>query len=43
MAKLKAGDQAPDMVVQDTTGASLRLSELWHESVLVLTFLRHFG
>jgi hypothetical protein len=42
MAKLKAGDQAPDMVVQDA-GAGLRLSELWHESVLVLTFLRHFG
>jgi peroxiredoxin len=43
MAKLKAGDPAPDIVVQDTAGVNLRLSELWHAQVLVLVFLRHFG
>jgi peroxiredoxin len=43
MAKLKAGDHAPDVAVQDATGASLRLSELWRDGFLVLVFLRHFG
>jgi hypothetical protein len=43
MAEVKAGERAPDMVIRDATGASLRLSELWHEGNLVLVFLRHFG
>lgn len=43
MAKLRAGDRAPDIIVQDTAGTSLRLSALWRDRVLVLVFLRHFG
>jgi peroxiredoxin len=43
MAKLKAGDRAPDLAVEDSSGATLRLSDLWRERVLVLVFLRHFG
>ena len=43
MAKVAVGDQAPDIVVQDAAGPTLRLSELWAEHVLILVFLRHFG
>ena len=43
MAKVKAGDRAPDILLHDAAGAALRLSELWREHVLVLVFLRHFG
>jgi peroxiredoxin len=43
MAKLRAGDKAPDIQVCDAAGMTLRLSELWRKHVLVLVFLRHFG
>jgi len=43
MSKIRAGEKAPDILVQDAAGASLSLSELWRECVLVLVFLRHFG
>ena len=43
MAKIRAGDQAPDILVHDAAGVSLRLSDLWREHILVLVFLRHFG
>ncbi|HJU12688.1 MAG TPA: hypothetical protein VJ728_17520 [Candidatus Binataceae bacterium] len=43
MAKLAAGELAPDMLVHDSTGGALRISELWRDSPLVLVFLRHFG
>ena len=43
MAELRVGDDAPDIVVHDAAGGSLRLPELWREQVLVLVFLRHFG
>jgi len=43
MAKVTTGDRAPDIVVHDTAGTSLHLSEIWGEHVLVLVFLRHFG
>ena len=43
MAKLREGDTAPNVLVHDAAGGNLRLSELWHEHVLVLVFLRHLG
>jgi peroxiredoxin len=43
MARLKAGDKAPDILIHDSAGARLNLSELWREQELVLVFLRHFG
>jgi len=43
MAKIRAGEKAPDILVHDAAGTSLRLSELWREHVLALVFLRHFG
>jgi peroxiredoxin len=43
MAKLKVGSPAPDLVVQDAAGPTLRLSELWADHTLILVFLRHFG
>lgn len=43
---LQKGDRAPDIELQDQDGVSVRLSELWKESVLVLFFYpkdRTFG
>jgi peroxiredoxin len=35
--------QAPDLILQDTTGKPVRLSSLWDEQPLLLSFTRHFG
>ena len=37
---LQAGNQAPDITLPDATGRSVRLAELWKESVTVLIFYR---
>src|SRR5512134_3115627 len=42
-AHLKFNDPAPDLELQDVTGASLQLSSLWKNQVLILAFTRHFG
>lgn len=34
---------APDIVLQDTAGKSVRLSSLWANRPLLLAFTRHFG
>lgn len=40
---LKFNDLAPDVELKTVEGAPLLLSSLWHEKVLVLAFIRHFG
>ena len=42
-ARLTIGDAAPEVVVFDSTGQALPLSETWKRGPIVLTFLRHFG
>jgi hypothetical protein len=32
-----------DTSLVDSTGASHRLGDLWHDRLVVLVFLRHFG
>jgi hypothetical protein len=32
-----------DVVLQDSTGADVRLGDLWAERPAVLVFLRHYG
>lgn len=39
----QAGDQAPDLELPDTSGASRRLSELWADGPVHLVFMRQFG
>ena len=39
----QAGDQAPDLELPDTSGASRRLSEYWARAPLHLVFMRQFG
>jgi len=34
---------APDLLLQDTSGQPVQLSSLWQERPLVLAFTRHFG
>lgn len=44
MAKrLVRGDQAPDLSVLDAQGQPYRLSRLWQNGPVLLSFLRHFG
>lgn len=40
---LAAGDIAPDLMLPDHTGQSVKLSSLWHDQPLVLIFARHLG
>lgn len=40
---LKFNDPAPDLVLLDVNGNSIKLSSLWKNQVLILTFSRHFG
>lgn len=40
---LNFNDPAPDLVVLDIKGKSVRLSSLWAKRPLVLAFTRHFG
>lgn len=41
----EVGTAAPDVVLQDSAGKEIRLSDLWTgaPSALVLVFFRHFG
>ena len=39
----KPREQAPDSQVNLADGASVRLSQYWQDSRLVLVFLRHLG
>lgn len=40
---LATGTPAPDLVLEDHTGASRSLSEFWADQPLLLMFWRHFG
>jgi hypothetical protein len=40
--KLSVGDEFPELVL-DSRAGEVRLAERWHESPLVLAFMRHFG
>lgn len=41
--KLAPGDQAPDGGCLHKDGQPTRLSEMWRDGPILLTFLRHFG
>jgi hypothetical protein len=43
MTEVTKRGAAPDVLLRDSAGNELRLSELWLERPLVLVFLRHFG
>ena len=36
-------DELADVVLQDHTGAEVRLGDLWLDQPAVLVFLRHYG
>jgi len=36
-------DELADVVLQDHTGAEVRLGDLWRDQPAVLVFLRHYG
>jgi hypothetical protein len=36
-------DEIADVVLQDASGADVRLGSLWAERPAVLVFLRHYG
>jgi peroxiredoxin len=40
---LQVGDQAPDFALQDSTGATVQLSDFWNHKPALLLFWRHFG
>jgi len=40
---LQVGDRAPDVELQDSSGAGVHLRDTWNNSPAVLIFLRHFG
>lgn len=40
---LQAGDVAPDIELEDTSGGTVYLSSFWHKKPTVVIFLRHFG
>ncbi len=42
---LTVGDAAPDVTLEDATGAQRRLADLWQAApnALVLVLLRHYG
>jgi peroxiredoxin len=40
---LRAGEAAPDVELDESAGARIRLSALWQRQPLVLAFLRHYG
>ena len=40
---LQVGDAAPDLELQDSTGAPRRLSASWHGQPALLLFWRHYG
>lgn len=40
---LAVGQAAPDCDLRDHTDRSVRLSEYWSDSAVLLLFLRHFG
>ena len=42
MARLKAGDEFPPVVVQSVDG-EVDLSARWKSGPLVVAFMRHFG
>lgn len=37
------GHPAPDAPVENARGESVRLSELWRDSPVIIVFLRHLG
>jgi hypothetical protein len=40
---VQVGDPAPDLALQDSTGARRQLSECWSSGPALLVFMRHFG
>lgn len=43
MSVPQTGAPAPDVIVADTQGNSVALSDYWRDQPIVLAFLRHFG
>lgn len=43
LAHLKFNDPAPNLVLLDVNGRTVKLSSLWKDQVLLLAFTRHFG
>ncbi len=41
--RLQVGSPAPDATVLDAQGQPYRLSRLWQDGPVLLSFLRHFG
>lgn len=40
---LQVGDQAPDFELQDSTGATVHLSDFWQDKPALVLFWRHYG
>ena len=40
---LQVGDRAPDIEVQDSTGATVHLRDFWNNKPALLLFWRHYG
>lgn len=40
---LKAGDEAPNVMVGREGHGDMALAEFWRERTIVVAFLRHFG
>ncbi|HZQ36069.1 MAG TPA: hypothetical protein VFD32_09065 [Dehalococcoidia bacterium] len=41
--RLRPGDPAPEVEVEDAAGEPLAISALWRERPALLVFLRHYG
>ena len=41
--RLKIGDQAPPITVEDTHGQPLDPAQYWAKGPTLMSFLRHFG
>lgn len=41
--QLRPGDRAPEVVIEDESGAPFALSSLWRGRPALLVFLRHYG
>ena len=40
---LRPGDSAPDVVLSDSQGQPVPLSDTWRDGPVLLNFIRHFG
>ncbi len=41
--RLRPGDPAPEVTIEDAAGEPLALSALWRERPALVVFLRHYG